>query len=164
MHVSPLVWLPRTIAEEMEADANEWHDLETGGTFAGYWANEAELVITAHVRAGPKASRQRSAYEPDLHWQQERLDETYQASGRLDVYLGDWHSHPGAKAAYLSSRDRACLKGIISSPTARQPRPLTMLMLGEPGDRMLYATIGTMRKAFGLLPLLDTTAATIRLH
>lgn len=147
----------------MVADADQWHALETGGTFAGYWANEDEVVITDHVRAGPRALRERHSYEPDLEWQQQRLDEIYQSSGRLDVYLGDWHSHPSAKVAYLSIRDRACLKGIISSPSARQPTPLMMLMLGEPGDRHLSASIGRMRRAFGLFGVLETDSLEVRL-
>lgn len=158
-----IVWLPRAIAAEMIADADQWHDLETGGTYAGYWANESKIVITTHVAAGPNARRERHSYEPDLVWQQAQLDAIYKSSGRLDAYIGDWHSHPGARTAYLSSRDRACLKGIISSPLARQPKPLMILMLGEPGDRNLSAVIGRIRRVLGLFSVVETDEADIRL-
>jgi integrative and conjugative element protein (TIGR02256 family) len=146
----------------MVADADQWHDLETGGTFAGYWADEDEVVVTAHVRAGPSASRERHSYEPDLALQQQ-LDAVYETSGRLDAYIGDWHSHPGAEKAHLSSKDIACLKTIISSSLARQPKPLMILMIGKPGYRTLSASISRVRRVLGVFSIVVTDDADIRL-
>jgi len=43
----------------------------------------------------------------------------YEQSGRLDTYLGDWHTHPGAVSGGLSWKDRACLKRIVRTPSER---------------------------------------------
>lgn len=148
-------------ARHCRGDGGRRRDLETGGTFADYWADEDEVVVTAHVRAGPSASRERHSYEPDFAWQQ--LDAVYETSGRLDAYIGDWHSHPGAETAHLSSKDIACLKTIISSSLARQPKPLMILMIGKPGDRTLSASIGRVRRVLGVFSIVVTDDADIRL-
>jgi integrative and conjugative element protein (TIGR02256 family) len=53
-----------------------------------------ELVVTDTIAAGPGARRRRWWFAPDGPWQQEHLENAYQASGRVATYLGDWHSHP----------------------------------------------------------------------
>jgi len=146
----------------MHAEADRWFDLETGGSFMGYWANDREAVITAHIPAGPDAKRERFRFEPDLQWQQKRIDEHYARAGRLDAYLGDWHTHPRATIAQLSYTDRACARGIITASRARQRRPIMMLLTGEGGAWRGTPFICTLQRKWGFLSSVDTQEAEFR--
>ena len=60
------------------------------------------------------------------------IAEHYYASGRVETYLGDWHSHPNG-GGRLSSLDRRTLAMIAGFDAARAPRPLmAVLHGGEP--------------------------------
>jgi integrative and conjugative element protein (TIGR02256 family) len=155
----PVVWLPSSIASEMLAEADRWFDLETGGSFMGYWATDREVVVTAHIPAGPGSKRERFRFEPDLYWQQQRIDEHYAKSGRLDMYLGDWHTHPRATTAQLSYTDRACARGIIAAEEARQPRPIIMLLAGEEGAWRGTPFICTLKRRWRLFSSIDSQEA-----
>nr|WP_292516581.1 Mov34/MPN/PAD-1 family protein [Mesorhizobium sp.] len=144
-----VVWLPRSVIEDMRVDADQWYDKETGGTFMGYWADSHVAVVTAMIPAGPNAKHERRNFLPDQHWQQAEIGKHYHQSGRLDTYLGDWHTHPDAISNRLSWTDRACLKNIIRTPSARTSTPIMMLMCGKPGGWGLYAWVcGLMPRFF----------------
>lgn len=129
-----IVWLPASIVHFMKREADKFYDFETGGTYMGYWATESEAVVTHNIPAGPRASHQRNHFEPDQAWQIGEIERHYYESGRLDTYLGDWHTHPDATHASLSWADIACLKRIIKTPEARQHRPIMLLVTGRSGD------------------------------
>ncbi|WP_423724770.1 Mov34/MPN/PAD-1 family protein [Aurantimonas marianensis] len=164
MRLPQIVWLPQGIAAAILAEADRWFDLETGGSLMGYRANEREIVVTAHIDAGPRATREKYRFEPDQAWQQERIDEHYAASGRLDVYLGDWHTHPRAISAQLSYTDRACVRRIISTREARQSCPIMMLLIGEAGSWEMCPKVCIIQRLWGVLPWLEENAAKIRLY
>ncbi|WP_374591027.1 Mov34/MPN/PAD-1 family protein [Ciceribacter sp. RN22] len=164
MRMRRLIWIPAPIASDIMSEADRWFDLETGGLFMGYWANETEVVVTAHIEAGPNARRERNRFEPDLGWQQERIDEQYARSRRLDQYLGDWHTHPRATTAHLSHTDRACARRIISTPSARQGHPVMMLLVGEPGSWQMAPFICALGRSWGLFPSVREESAEVRLY
>lgn len=117
----------------MLQEADDRAPLETGGVLLGV-AAAADLWIDAVVGPGPAARHGRTWFVPDAAYQQDRIGELYEASGRRIAYLGDWHTHPGAPAV-LSWRDRRTLRRISCTPAARQLHPV-MLILGH-GDPWL---------------------------
>lgn len=112
----------------MFREADDCAPFETGGVLLGI-VDDEHLWIEAIVGAGPAARHGRTWFVPDAAFQQDRIAELYQASGRRIAYLGDWHTHPGASAA-LSWRDRRTLRTISRTPAARQSHPV-MLILGH---------------------------------
>lgn len=124
-----MIWLPREILSACAGDADLHYPNESGGAFLGY-ESEGVLVVTRMVTGGDEAFRGPTAYAPDVRWQNSRISEYYQASGRMDTYLGDWHSHPNTDYAYLSGDDCAVLKKIIKSKEARAPQPIMCVLTG----------------------------------
>ncbi len=135
-----LAWLAIDLVDAMNHDAGEHDPDETGGILLGYWADVGTAVITALVGAGPGARRWATGFVPDATYQEEQLADAYEASGRRLEYLGDWHSHPGARPV-PSWQDRRTLRRIASEPGARCPQPL-MLILGRRNPRSLRVWIG----------------------
>lgn len=125
-----VVWMPSDFIAQIHADADNKFDLETGGTFMGYWASMDEAVVTEIIPAGPDALHNGHNFEPDQEWQLMRIAEIYEASGRKHTYLGDWHSHPNTRVAQLSWTDRTCAKMIIKTPKARTTRPIMAILAG----------------------------------
>ncbi|WJI81063.1 MULTISPECIES: Mov34/MPN/PAD-1 family protein [unclassified Mesorhizobium] len=148
----------------MQIDADRWYDRETGGTFMGYWAESNVAVVTAMIPAGPRAFHERSSFLPDQSWQQAEIAKHYERSGRLDTYLGDWHTHPDVVSNRLSWTDRVCLKTIIKTPTARNQRPVMMLMCGKPGEWSLHSWFCQLRTKLFLFEFLDEKEATIEAY
>ncbi|ESY47017.1 hypothetical protein X744_30945 [Mesorhizobium sp. LNJC372A00] len=162
--MQPIVWVPRAIMQDMQIDADRWYDRETGGTFMGYWAESNVAVVTAMIPAGPRAFHERSSFLPDQSWQQAEIAKHYERSGRLDTYLGDWHTHPDVVSNRLSWTDRVCLKTIIKTPTARNQRPVMMLMCGKPGEWSLHSWFCQLRTKLFLFEFLDEKEATIEAY
>lgn len=125
-------WIPSSILRACRVEANAKFPLETGGVFMGYWHSKKELIITAMIGPGPAATHECHTFEPDQAWQTERIADHYHASGRRETYLGDWHTHPGARHGILSRTDRSVLRRIIDTPEARCPSPLMAIWAGDP--------------------------------
>ena len=98
----------------------------------GWWADTAVAVISAVIEPGPGAVHGPHNFAPDQVWQLAEIVSHYQASGRRETYLGDWHSHPNESSGRLSWIDRQVLRRIIHSPEARCDRPLMAVLWGEP--------------------------------
>lgn len=122
----PVVWLASDLVEQLQAQADQHRPLETGGMLLG-WRVENELVITEAIGAGPGARRARDSFEADGPWQEGRLLEVYERSGRTVIYLGDWHSHPRGPAR-PSRRDRETAAVVAGWEAARTPEPLTLII------------------------------------
>lgn len=132
---SLVVWMPRALLQQCAMEASAFYPRETGGTFMGYWSSKgSEAVITAAIPAGPNARRRLTTFEPDQQWQLEKIKEHYIATGRREVYLGDWHTHPDASSGDLSETDRAVLARIIAAPKARAPHPICLVCYGNPSN------------------------------
>lgn len=124
-----VVWLPSRVHDECVAEADSFYRLETGGALMGYW-NGANAVVTAVIGPGPAALHERHNFEPDQEWQVAVIARHYEASGRRETYIGDWHTHPDANTAHLSWTDRRVLRRIINTPSARTPNPVTIIFYG----------------------------------
>jgi integrative and conjugative element protein (TIGR02256 family) len=122
-------WIARIAIEAMFSEADRSYPFEIGGALIGYWAAPyTEVVITRAVGPGPRALHKRFAFAADYEFHDLEIARIYEASGRLQTYLGDWHSHP-ASLVYLSGLDRHTLKRIASYAPARATVPL-MAILG----------------------------------
>lgn len=115
---------------------------ETGGVLLG-WRNDRDIVVEHVIGAGPEADHQRSSFRPDPGWQEARIAELYERSGRLLEYLGDWHTHPGG-TPHPSRRDERTLRHIASSSEARCPEPV-MVIMGNRGNDVGPVGIATWR-------------------
>lgn len=108
-------------------DGERHHPLETGGLLLGYTTPNGEVVIRDVVLGGPKAKRTRDGFVPDAAWQEADLARRYRASGRMDWYLGDWHTHPEG-GTLVSHKDRRTARRIATSPDARVPKPIMLIL------------------------------------
>lgn len=123
----------------MTAEADDKIPNETGGLLFGYWVEQfREVVVTSVVGPGPGAEHHRSRFVPDDKYQEEELARLYQQHGRLQTYLGDWHTHP-VGPAYLSKLDRRTLSKIASFQSARIPCPVMVVMSRGEDDWILAA-------------------------
>ena len=136
----PTVWLPRALIGRMLVAAERQGDDETGGILVGYeGADRAdELVVTRLIDAGPRARRGEYAFHPDSRWQRKELARVYKKSGRVETFLGDWHSHPHG-LPLPSEVDIKTAARIAANPRARAPRPLTVILGRDDGDWALAA-------------------------
>jgi integrative and conjugative element protein (TIGR02256 family) len=121
------VWLPVSLRDRMIEEAREHEPCETGGVLLGYEAGATDVIVCALIGAGPKAKRRRSGFEPDGEWQEPEIANAYERSGRIQTYLGDWHSHPEG-VARPSRRDRDTAHRIAKHREARAPRPLMLIV------------------------------------
>jgi integrative and conjugative element protein (TIGR02256 family) len=123
------LWLPTTAVETMIAEAERWEPHETGGALVGYEI-KGGLVITDVVDAGPEAVRETSAFTPDADYQLSDIGRLYTSSGRLNTFIGDWHTHPGGSLAY-SRVDLGAMKTVAHSAESRCAFPLMLILGGK---------------------------------
>lgn len=103
---------------------------ETGGVLLGYHVRRTdELAVTDVVGPGPNAQHESRGFVPDSAYHETEIARRYERSGRLIVYLGDWHSHPRS-GPYLSARDGRTLRAIARFEPARLVKPL-MVVVGK---------------------------------
>lgn len=126
----PRIWIASQALSEMEAEGKRCFPLETGGVLVGYRAMGSQ-VITAVIGPGPRAVHTRSSFEADHEYQCDLLDTHFENSGRVAVYLGDWHTHPGATPS-MSATDRLTIRAIAAHAPARCPDPLMVIGGGGP--------------------------------
>lgn len=161
---SPVIWISSELHRMCADEASGFFDLETGGTFMGYWPNAETAVITGLIGAGPNALHERHNFEPDQEWQLKEIASHYETSGRRETYIGDWHSHPNAQSGRLSWTDRGVLRQIIKTPEARASRPIMVVFHGVPNDWQTTAWIGDLRERRLLWPKLEVCEATLQLY
>lgn len=124
------VWLSNKAIGYIFSNGNEFLPNESGGILMGYQVSEEEFVVTNVIGPGPKAIHSRNSFQPDQKYHKKEISNYYKKSGRLETYLGDWHTHPNS-IPYLSSKDKETLKAIANYPQARLPKPL-MLVAAPP--------------------------------
>jgi integrative and conjugative element protein (TIGR02256 family) len=127
------VHIGENLVRAMEREAERHYPNETGGVLLGYAdpEDEAHIRVTAQIGPGPKAKHEPFRFEPDAGWQERRIAELYEESGRVITYLGDWHSHPRGDRV-PSSIDRYTAREIARCAAARLPHPLIMILHGKP--------------------------------
>jgi integrative and conjugative element protein (TIGR02256 family) len=126
------LWLAYDVRTPLVAEAERCSPLETGGVLMGYWSSELyEPVVTSIIGPGPKARHLREQFEPDVGFHRAEVARRYEESGRRITYLGDWHTHPGGRAA-LSDLDVTTLASISVAPQARAPRAVMLILAPGP--------------------------------
>lgn len=130
-----IAWIPRSALLDMMHEADRVTPDETGGILIGYWVSPGpELVITTAVGPGLLAIHERRRFVPDGAYHEQAVCQQYEASGRMDVYLGDWHTHPGGEAR-LSGTDRRTLAAIAHHADARLAHPIMAILNGGTDER-----------------------------
>lgn len=132
----PRIELARGVLALCRAEADRCYPLETGGVLMGFWRRHL-AVVTQVIGPGPNARHERWSFEPDQEWQLGAIAAHYARSGRRETYLGDWHTHPDARNGNLSRMDRGVLRKVISTPSARAPTPVMMILYGSPAGWVL---------------------------
>lgn len=135
------------ISKDNLADLIFWsinsEPLETGGCFAGYYANGSkEIVITDLIDSGPNASRSSNRFTPDREYQDRKLEALWTQSDGTKRYLGDWHSHPKGQST-LSNLDGKRLREIAWYPEAYLDRPVMGVYGGSQRRVDLYMYEGS---------------------
>ncbi len=125
-----IAWISKSALELMVVEAAARHPDETGGVLIGYQVPASdEVVVTAATGPGRGATHGTDYFIHDQEFEASEVARLYHESGRLHVYLGDWHSHP-SDSAFPSPRDLKTLRSIASAPEARAAEPL-MLIVGQ---------------------------------
>ena len=158
-----LVWFSQNCLLSCGEEASRSFPFETGGTFMGWWADRDTAVITSVIGPGPKASHGRHHFQPDQEWQIDQIAKHYEASGRRETYLGDWHSHPNAISGTLSWTDRRVLRRIINTDAARCSTPLMSVFWGKPDDWEMVMWHSQLRQRSFLWDQLTVTKAALKL-
>lgn len=122
------VWISERVIRDMVRESDAEFPRETGGVLLGYFAAD-QAVVTEIVGPGPKAIHRSMSFVPDYEFQASKIAAAYEASGRLHVYIGEWHTHP-AGALRLSGKDRNTLIRVANHKEARLATPLMMLLAG----------------------------------
>jgi integrative and conjugative element protein (TIGR02256 family) len=138
------VWISSDILRSLTSEANEHYPLETGGVLIGYWVEPTTVVVTASVGSGPASVHSRFSYQHDHDWEASKIAERYEQSSRLEVYIGDWHTHPDSSRGDLSYADRRSIRRVIKSPEARIACPLMGVLFGDRDGWQLGAWIGEL--------------------
>jgi len=117
-----VAWIRADALDEVRRHARDRHPLEAGGLLLG-WTDDAtgDAVVAAIVGPGPAAKHGRTSFLPDHDWQRAELARRHAGSGRVHVYLGDWHTHPSGSGR-PSGRDRGTLALIAAAPLALPDR------------------------------------------
>jgi integrative and conjugative element protein (TIGR02256 family) len=121
------VWMAHEALQVMVDDGSKWAPEETGGVLVGYWVHDRQAVVTTAVDAGPNSVHSVSGFHPDAKYQERRIAELYEQSGRYHIYLGDWHTHPLGGIG-LSRTDRRTMRRIAGSVSARCRSPLMLIL------------------------------------
>lgn len=131
-------WYPADAVRSMLAQAEDVGPLETGGVLLGY-VLQRDWVVRVLVGPGPNAVHGAAGFLPDAPWQEARITEAYELSGRRLEYLGDWHTHPLGRPT-PSLLDRRTLRAIARTRSARCPRPLMAILAGSAKDGWTLAS------------------------
>jgi integrative and conjugative element protein (TIGR02256 family) len=138
-------WLTHTAEKVIRSEAAGHPDQETGGVLLGYFSPEGSVVVSDATGPGPGARRSRDTFHPDIAWQRQELAVKYAASGRINTYLGDWHSHPNG-VLLLSRTDRRTLRRIAQTAAARAPQALMAILApGAMGGLAVWQHRGRLR-------------------
>ena len=146
------MWVRRAATKEILDSASRHYPQESGGILMGYWSDSDNVVATHSIGPGPDAEHREHSFKPDHEWQAEEVARHYESSGRIETYLGDWHSHPGTQWADLSFKDRATLYRIAKYQAARAPTPIMAVVIGEPDSWHIAGWVGQAVRRLGIFP------------
>lgn len=122
------LWIPRDALKSLIIEGNQKAPRETGGILAGYVSDDdQEIVITSVVGPGPNAIHKKRRFTPDYEFHKDEIGKIFDESKGRITYLGDWHTHPGAKA-YMSFLDKRALSSIAKERENFMDRPIMMIL------------------------------------
>jgi integrative and conjugative element protein (TIGR02256 family) len=127
-------WISSVISDSLSREADRTYPRETGGVLIGYWSDAHTAVVTASIGPGPASVHNRYFYRHDHVWEASEIALHYERSGRSEVYIGDWHTHPDAPSGNLSVTDRCSIRSVIKSREARVSHPLMTVLFGRPDN------------------------------
>ena len=134
MRARPHLSLPRNLLDACQVEATRTFPLESGGVLMGERLAQDWWRIDHVIGPGPAARHERYRFTPDPDWQHERIAERFRSTGGQSTYLGDWHSHPGARHGRLSYIDRGAARTILRSPDSQCDLVLMGIVWGGPDD------------------------------
>ena len=144
-HALTTVWMPTAALRAMLIETERFAPLETGGVLMGYGAGRFDVVVVQSIGPGPKAIHDTTRFVPDADFHETAVADAYSTSGRRDVNLGDWHSHPNG-STHLSARDRRLLKTIAKTVEARMPFPIMAILGGRTSfDLVVWRYVGYIK-------------------
>jgi integrative and conjugative element protein (TIGR02256 family) len=129
------LWISKTALQDLDAEANLAYPLETGGVLVGYIAKNGAPVVFGAIGPGPIAVHRRQRFTPDHAWQCQQLDNVFDKSSGLWVYVGDWHTHPDGSPR-MSWLDHRTLRAIAKHRQAEISNPLMLIGGGPPQNRV----------------------------
>ncbi len=125
------VRVPREVLAAMRKMAASAKPRETGGTLVGHYSDDHRVAfVTGALEANTGARKERARfYRPpdDLDGQ---LARTYEGSGGLTHYLGEWHTHPEA-TPNPSPTDLSTLRGLARSRSVATDTPFMIILGGD---------------------------------
>jgi integrative and conjugative element protein (TIGR02256 family) len=148
----------------MVREARSKLPLETGGVLVGYWANADEAVIRRASGPGPDAEHFRHRFRPDHDYQTAWIAMHYRDSQGLETYLGDWHTHPGARTASPSWTDRSTARRIAACAEARAPRPLTLILAGNNAEWSPACWVAALKPVLGFWDRVQLSACLVKTY
>lgn len=122
---------PRNLFEACRVEATRTFPLESGGVLMGERFGPDRWRVDHVIGPGPDARHERHRFTPDPAWQHERIAKRFLATEGRSTYLGDWHSHPGARHGRLSYIDRGAARTILRSPDSQCHRVLMAIVWGQ---------------------------------
>lgn len=159
-----LLWLSEAALRKMSKEATSKLPFETGGVLVGYWVTADEAVVQDASGPGPEAEHFRHRFRPDHEYQTDWIAKRYEQSQRITTYLGDWHTHPGAKTASPSWADRSTAKRIALCANARASRPLTLILSGDDAGWSPSCWVGDLTSFFGVWDRVQLSACAVRVY
>jgi integrative and conjugative element protein (TIGR02256 family) len=122
------VELPQDLLESMLGYCENANGVETGGLLVGFYTDRLERAVIVDISAPPRDSvASRGTFYRGTRGLARWLSELW--NRRRHYYLGEWHYHPGGKAA-PSDRDRSQMLEIAMSPTYRCPEAVLVVIGG----------------------------------
>ncbi len=109
------VRVPDEILAAMRKLAASAKPRETGSTLVGHYSDDRRVAyVTGALEAKTGARKERVRFYRPPDDVDGQLARTYEQSGGLTHYLGEWHTHPQAAPA-PSSTDLSTLRGLARS-------------------------------------------------
>lgn len=138
-------WLSTDAHQTIREEAANHPLAETGGVLLGYYSPVGSVVVAEATGPGPGARRTADSFHPDAAWQRAEIAARYAASGRINTYLGDWHTHPDGVLS-PSPTDIRTLRRIARTAAARAPHPLMAILAPDSnGSVAIWQHRGQMR-------------------
>jgi integrative and conjugative element protein (TIGR02256 family) len=140
MHSAPplTVWLASGLLQDLAGEA-EWRLPDEGGGVLDGYRNAGAIVITGSIDAGPNAERWPHGLRPDREFQNAELDRLFIESDGATTFVGEWHSHPLARAV-PSKRDRKTLRNTVTD--SESATTVALMLILERDDDETWSVVG----------------------